>query len=163
MTLRPRPQKQKCRALLPENFALNPLVRQRVVEHLPFELAEHPPLRRETDSEWSRHLPEPEFQVAQLGSPVAMTQQPEAMPKCLEGFESSHVAGLPLMKRPARPPEHQFALAFGCREPTWRSSRGKPKARLPLPVAAERQPRPQFAPGVSVAVLLAAGRLSSKE
>src|SRR5262245_58146122 len=118
MILRPRAQK-KCRVLLPENFALNPMVRQPAVVHSPFELAEHPPPRRETGSEWSRRLPQPEFQLAQLGSPVAMTQQPEAMPKCLEGFESSHVAGLPLMKRLARLPEHQFALAFGCCEPNW--------------------------------------------
>ena len=113
-----RPQKQKCRALLPENFALNPLERQPAVEHSPFELAEHPPPRRERDSEWSPRLPEPEFQVRQFGSPVAMTQRREAMPNCLKGLDSAHVAGLPLAKRPARLPEHQFALAFGWREPT---------------------------------------------
>ena len=100
-----------------QNSPLNLWDLQPAVEHSPFELGEHPPTRRETDSEWSRRLPEPEFQVGQLGSPVAMKQQPEAMPKCL-GFESPHVAGLPLVKRPARLPEHQFALAFGCREPT---------------------------------------------
>jgi hypothetical protein len=147
MILRSRPQKQKCRALLPENFALNPFERQPAVEHSPFELAEHPQLRRETDSEWSRRLPEPEFQVGQLGSSVAMKQQPEAMPKCL-GFESPHVAGLPLVKRPARLPEHQFALAFGCHEPTWRLSRGKLRAQLLPQATAERQPPLPFAPGV---------------
>ena len=84
MSLRPRPQKQKCRASLPQNFPLNSLEQRVAVERSLFEPAEHRPAQRETDSESSRRLPEPEFQVGQLGSPVAMTQRREAMSKCFE-------------------------------------------------------------------------------
>ena len=89
MSLRPCPQEQSCRASVPQNFPLNSWERQPAVERSLFEPAEHRPAQRETDSESSRRLPEPEFQVGQLGSPVAMTQRREAMPKCFEGLESA--------------------------------------------------------------------------
>jgi hypothetical protein len=91
---------------------------------------------------------EPEFQLRQLGSPVAMTQRREAMPNCLKGFDSAHVAGLRLVKRPAHQPERQFALAFGCHEPTFRLSPGKSRAQLLPQATAERQPPLRFAPEV---------------
>src|SRR6266700_1843073 len=74
-----------------------------------FEPAEHRPARR---------LPEPEFQVGQLGSPVAMTQRREAWTTCFEGLEPLRVADSPLVRSPAHQPERQLALAFGCHEPT---------------------------------------------
>ena len=82
MSLRPCPQEQRCRASLPQHFPLHSFERRPAVERSLFEPAEHRPAQRETDSESSRRLPEPEFQVAQLGSPVAMTQRREAMTKC---------------------------------------------------------------------------------
>ena len=85
MSLRPCPQEQRCRASLPQHFPLNSLERRPAVERSLFEPAEHRPARRETDSESSRRLPEPEFQVAQLGSPVAMTQRREAMDEVFRG------------------------------------------------------------------------------
>src|SRR5262249_42746025 len=88
-------------------------------------------------------------------------QQPEAMPKCL-GFESPHVAGLPLVKRPARLPEHQFVLVFGCHEPTCGLSPGRPGAQLPPPATAGRPPPPRSAPGVLAELLSAAERSFSK-
>ena len=118
MSLCPCPQEQSYQASVPQNFPLNSWERQPAVERSLFEPAEHRPARRETDSESSRRLPEPGFQVAQLGSPVAMTQRREAMSKCFEGLES--LADLPLVKSPAHQPEPQFALAFGCHEPTCR-------------------------------------------
>ena len=87
-----------------------------MVEHSLFEPAEHPPARRETDSESSPRLPEPEFQARQLISTVAMTQRREAMSKCFEGLES--LAGLPLVKSPVHQPERQLALVFECHELT---------------------------------------------
>ena len=162
MILRLRPQKLSCRASALRNFRLNLLERQPAVEHSPFELAEHRPARRETDSEWSRRLPEPEFQVGQLGSPVAMTQRREAMPNCLKGFDSAEVAGLPLVKRPARQPERQFALAFGCHEPTLRLSPGRPGAQLPPPATAGRPPPPRSAPRVLAELALGRGTLVLK-
>ena len=82
MSLRPRPQEQKCQASLPQHSPVNSLDRRPAVERSLFEPAEHRPARRETDSESSRRLATPEFQVAQLGSPVAMTQRREAWTKC---------------------------------------------------------------------------------
>jgi hypothetical protein len=118
MNLRPCPQALKCRAALPQHSPLHSLERRPAVERSLFEPAEHRQARRETDSESSRRLPEPEFQVAQLGSPVAMTQRREARTKCFEGLEPPRVAGLPLVKSLAHQPERQLALAFGCHEPT---------------------------------------------
>ena len=153
-------QELKCRWSLPQDSPLHSLERRPAVERSLFEPAEHRPARRETDSESSRRLPEPEFQVGQLGSPVAMTQRREAMSKCFEGLES--LADLPLVKRPAHQPERQLALAFGCHEPTCRLSPGRPRARSPLRATAGRQPPPRFAPGAAAELLSAAERLSSK-
>src|SRR5258705_12569154 len=118
MSLRPCPQELKCRASLPHYFPLNSWERRPAVERSLFEPAEHRPARRETDSESSRRLPEPGFQVAQLGSPVAMTQRREARKARFEGLELPRAAGLLLVKSPAHQPERQLALAFGCHEPT---------------------------------------------
>ena len=90
MSLCPCPPEQSYRASVPQNFPLNSWERQPAVERSLFEPAEHRPGQCEMDSEWSRRLPEPEFQVGQLGSLVAMTQRREAMPKCFEGLESAH-------------------------------------------------------------------------
>jgi hypothetical protein len=158
MSLRLCPKKQKYRASLPQNFPLNSLERRPAVERSLFEPAEHRPARRETDSESSRRLPEPGFQVAQLGSPVAMTQRREATSKCFEGLEL--LADLPLVKRPAHQPERQLALAFGCHEPTCRLSPGRPRARLPLPATAGCQPPPRLAPAAAAALFSVAERLS---
>ena len=118
MSLRPYPQEQRCWASLPQYFLLNSLERRPAVERSLFEPAEHRPARRETDSEWSRRSATPEFQVAQLGSPVAITQRREAWTTCFEGLEPPSVAGLPLVKSPAHQPERQLALAFDYHEPT---------------------------------------------
>jgi hypothetical protein len=88
------------------------------VESWPFEPAEHRPARRETDSESLQRLPEPEFQIAQSDSPVAMTQSRQARTTCFERLELLRVAGLMLVKSPAHQPERQPALAFGSHEPT---------------------------------------------
>ena len=80
----PAEHRLKCRGALPQYFPLNSLVQRSAIERSLFEPAEHRPARRETDSESSRRLPEPGFQVAQLGSPVAMTQRREATSKCFE-------------------------------------------------------------------------------
>src|SRR6266567_1193776 len=109
MSLRPCPQEQRWRGSLPQYFPLNSLERQPAVERSRFEPAEHRPARR---------LPEPEFQVGQLGSPVAMTQRREAWTTCFEGLEPLRVADSPLVRSPAHQPERQLALAFGCHEPT---------------------------------------------
>ncbi len=84
MSLRPWPQELKCQASLPQYFPLNSSERRPAVERSLFEPAEHRPARRETDSESSRRLPKPEFQLGQLDSRVAMTQWREAMSKCFE-------------------------------------------------------------------------------
>ena len=162
MSLCPCPQEQSYRASVPQNFPLNSWERQPAVDRSLFEPAEHRPARRETDSEWSRRLSEPEFQIGQLGSQVAMTQRREAMLKCLEGLASAHVAGLPMVKNPAHQPERQLALAFGCHEPSCRLSQGRPGAQLPPRATAGRQPPPRFAPGASAGLASAAERLSSK-
>ena len=80
--MRPEPQNQQCRASVPQNFPLNLLEQRAVIERSLFEPAEHRQAGRETDSECSRRLPEPEFQVGQLRSLVAMTQRREAWTKC---------------------------------------------------------------------------------
>jgi hypothetical protein len=116
MSLRPSPLEQRCRASLPQYFPLHSFERRPAIERSLFEPAEHRPAQRETDSESSRRLPEPEFQVAQLNSPVVMTQRREAMSKCFGGLES--LADLPLVKGPAHQPERQLALIFECHEPT---------------------------------------------
>ena len=116
MHLRPGLQNQQCRASLPQNYPLNSLEQRAAVERSLFEPAEHRPARRETDSDWSRRLPAPELQVARLGSPVAMTQRREAMPKCFEGLEPAHEADLPLVKNPAHQQERRLPLAFGGHE-----------------------------------------------
>src|SRR5438477_5288596 len=159
MHLRPEPQNQQCRASVPQNFQLNLLEQRAVIERSLFEPAEHRQARRETDLESSRRLLELEFQAGQLGSPVAMTQRRVGWRNCLEGLELSCVADLPLVKSPAHQPERQFALAFGCPEPTCRLSTGKPQAQLPPPATQGRQPLPRFAPGFSVALLSAVERL----
>ena len=158
MSLGPPPQKQKRRASVPQHFPLNSLKQAAAVERSLFEPAEHRPAQRETDS--PRRLPEPEFQAGQLGSPVAMTQRREAMSKCFEGLES--LADLPLVKGLAHQPKRQLALAFGCHEPPCRLSPGRPRARLPLPATAGRQPPPRFAPDGAAELLSAVERLSSK-
>ncbi len=84
MSLRLCPQELRCRASLPQYFPLNSLEQRAAIERSLFEPAEHRPARRETDSESSRRLPKPEFQLGQLGSLVAMTQWREAMSKCFE-------------------------------------------------------------------------------
>lgn len=160
MSLRPCSQEQRCRASLAQDFPMNSLEPRAAVERSLFEPVEHRPAKRETDSESSRRLPEPEFQVGQLGSPVAMTQRREAMSKCFEGLEP--LADLPLVKCPAHQPKRQLALVFGCHEPTCRLSPGKPRARSPLPATAGRQPPPRFALGVSAELLSAAERLFSR-
>ena len=116
MSLRPSPLEQRCRASLPQYFPLHSFERRPAIERSLFEPDEHRPAQRETDSESSRRLPEPEFQVAQLNSPVVMTQRREAMSKCFGGLES--LADLPLVKGPAHQPERQLALIFECHEPT---------------------------------------------
>jgi len=118
MSLRSCPQEQRCRASLPQHFPLHSLERRPAVERALFEPAEHRPARRETGSESSQSLPAAEFQVAQLGSPVAMTQRREAWTTCFEGLEPPSVAGLPLVKSPAHQSERQLALAFDYHEPT---------------------------------------------
>ena len=110
MSLRPFPQEERCQASVPQHFPLHSLKRRRAIERSLFELAEHRPARRETDSESSRRLPELEFQAGQLTSIVAMTQLRKAMPKCFEWFES--LADLPRVKNPAHQPERQLALAL---------------------------------------------------
>ena len=160
ISLRPCPQGLKCRGALPQYFPLNSLVQRSAIERSLFEPAEHRPARRETDSESSRRLPEPGFQVAQLGSPVAMTQRREATSKCFEGLEPPMLAGLPLVKSPAHQPERQLALTFGCHEPTCRLSPGRPRAQVPLPATARRQPPPRFARDAAAALFSAAERLS---
>jgi hypothetical protein len=162
MSLRLGPQKQKCRASLPQHSPLHSLERRRAIERSLFEPAEHRPAQRETDSESSRRLPEPEFQVGQVGSPVSMIQRREARTRCFEGLEPLRLAGLPLVKCPAHQSERQLALAFGCHESTCRLSRGKPRAQSPLPATAGRQPPPRFAPGAAAELLSAAERLSSR-
>src|SRR5512132_122285 len=109
MSLRPCPQEQRCRASLPQHFPLNSLEQRPAVERSLFEPAERRPAQRETDSESSRRLATPEFQVAQLGSPVAMTQRREAWTKCCQGVEPLRVANSPLGKSPAHQPERQLA------------------------------------------------------
>jgi len=118
MSLRPCLQGLKWRASLGQHSPLHSLERRPAVERSLFEPAEHRRARRETDSESSRRLPEPEFQVAQSDSPVAITQRREARTTCFEGLELPRVAGLTLVKSPAHQPERQLALAFGCHEPT---------------------------------------------
>ena len=128
---------------------MNSLEQRVAVERSLFEPAERRPARREKDSESSRRLPEPEFQVGQLGSPVAMTQRREAMPKCFERIEPAHETDLPLVKSPAHQPERQLALAFGCHEPSCRLSQGRPGAQLPPRATAGRQRLPRLAPGAA--------------
>src|SRR5438874_5224176 len=118
MSLRPCPQEQRCRASPPQYFPLNSLERRPAVERSLFEPAEHRPARRETDSESSRRLATPEFQVAQMGSPVAMTQRREARATCFERLEPLRLADSPQVRSPVHQPERQLALAFGCHEPT---------------------------------------------
>jgi len=84
MSLRLCPEKQPCRASLPQHFPLHSSERRRGIERWVFEPAEHRLAKRETDSPSSRRLPKPEFQLQQLGSPVAMTQRREVMSKCFE-------------------------------------------------------------------------------
>src|SRR5947199_117101 len=86
------------------------------------------PIGCDTHLQSSRRLLELEFLAGQLGSLVAMTQRRVVWTNCLEGLELSCVADLPLVKSPAHQSKRQFALAFGCREPTCRLSRGKPRA-----------------------------------
>ena len=112
MSLRPCPQEQRCRASLPQHFPLHSFERRPAVERSLFEPAEHRPVKRETDSESSRRLQEPEFQVGQLRSPVAMTQRREGMPKCFEGLVSPSEAHLPPVKNPAHQQERQLPLAL---------------------------------------------------
>ena len=72
MILRRYSRKWSCRASVPQHLALNWLEQRAAVERSLFEPAEHRPARRETDSESSRRLPEPEFQAGQSTSAVAM-------------------------------------------------------------------------------------------
>ena len=60
--------KQSCLASAPQNFPLDLLEQQFVVERSLFEPAEHPKVRRETGSESWRRLPELECWVGQPGS-----------------------------------------------------------------------------------------------
>ena len=159
MSLR-RCWEQSYRVRVPRNFPPNSFEPRAPVERSLFEPAEHRPARRETDSGSSRHLPEPRFQVGQLGSPVATTQRREAWTTCFEGLELPRVAGLPLVKSPAHQPERQLALAFACHEPTCRLSPGRPEARLPLPAITGRQLPPRFAPTAAAALFSVAERLS---
>ena len=87
MSLRRGPQNPTYRAWEPRNFPLNSQERPPAVERSQFEPAEHRLAQRETDSEWSRPLLDPEFQLGQPGSPVAMTHRREARAKCLKGLE----------------------------------------------------------------------------
>ena len=112
MHLRPGPQNQQCRASVPQKFPLNWLEQRAAVERSLFEPAEHQPAQREIDSESSRRLPEPEFQLRRLVSSLAMTQRREAWTKCFEGLGPPRVAGLPLVKSPAHQREPQLALAL---------------------------------------------------
>src|SRR6516164_7216783 len=91
-----------------------------------------------------------------------MTQLRETMPNCLKGFDSAHVAGLSLVKRPAHQPERQFALVFGCREPACRLSPGRPGAQLPPPATAGCPPPPRSVLGAWGELLSAAERSFSK-
>src|SRR4029077_7079253 len=160
MSLRLQPQKQKYRGSLPQNFPLNSLEQRAAVERSLFEPAEHRPAQREMDSKSSRRLPEAGFQVAQLGSPVAMTQRREAMSKGFEGLEPPMLAGVPLVKVPAHQSERQLGLAFGCHEPICRLSPGRRRAQLPLPATTGHQPPPRFAPADASELFSAAERLS---
>src|SRR4030095_10810161 len=119
MSLRPCSQEQSCGASLAQDFPMNSLEPRAAVERSLFEPAEHRPAQRETDSESSRRLPEPEFQVGQVGSPVSMIQRREARTRCFEGLEPLRLAGLPLVKCPAHQSERQLALAFGWRGRVW--------------------------------------------
>ena len=112
MSLCRAPQNPTYRAWEPENFPLNSQERPPAVERSQFEPAEHRPAQRETDSEWLRHLLEPEFQVGQPGSPVATTRRGDAMAKCFEGLESPREVDLPLVKNPAHRQECQLPLAL---------------------------------------------------
>lgn len=76
-----------------------------------FEPAERRLARHETDSEWTRYLPEAEFPVGQPGSLVAMKQRRETV-KCLEGLEPPREIDLPLLKNPAHQQERQLPLAL---------------------------------------------------
>ena len=160
ISLRPCSQQQRCRASLPQHFPLHSFEPRPAVERSLFEPAEHRPARRETDSESSRRLATPEFQVAQLGSPVAMTQRREARTKCCQGVEPLRVVNSPLGKSPAHPQKRQLPLAFACHEPIGRLSPGRRRARLPLPAVEGRQPPAWFAPAVAAALLSAVERLS---
>ena len=79
----------------------------RAIERWLFGPAEHRPAKRETDSESSRRLPKPEFQLGQLDTRVAMTQWREALSKCFERLES--LADLSPVKIPGHQPERQLA------------------------------------------------------
>ncbi len=56
-------QRANCRALVPQNSALNRLALKPLVEHSQFEPAEHPPAESQADFEVSVHLSVPEFQA----------------------------------------------------------------------------------------------------
>ena len=109
----PRCWKQRYRASVPQNFLLNWLEHRVAVERSLFEPAEHPQVRRETDSELSQRLPEPRFRAERFDSPVAMQQRRAGTWLDLQGLEAAHVAGLPPVKNPAHPPERQLVWVFG--------------------------------------------------
>src|SRR5207249_6255797 len=156
MSLRPCPQKQKRRASLPQNFPLNPLEQRAAVERSLFEPAEHRPAQRETESESSRRLPEPEFQVGQVGSPVALPRRGWPWSERFEVLEQ-----LPVAKILARQSERQLAFVREYRESFCRSIPGKPRAQLPLLALTARQLRRRCASGDAAELLSAGERLSS--
>jgi hypothetical protein len=113
MCLRRYSRKQSCRAAALQNFPLDLLEPQPGVERSLFEPAERRPVRRGTDSGSLRRLPpEPEFQVGQLVSPVAMTQRRKVIPKCFERLEPAQAVDLPLVRNRAHQLERQLALAL---------------------------------------------------
>jgi hypothetical protein len=101
----------------PQNFPLNSRERQSAVERSLIEPVEYRPARREKGSDSLRRFRVPDFQVHQLGPPIAMRPRREALPKYFEGLGLTHETDLPLVKNPAHRLERLLPLAFECYEP----------------------------------------------
>ena len=108
MNLCQGPQNPKYRASEPQRFPPNFRKRPFAIEWSRLGPAERRLARHEMDSECSRHLLEPEFEVPPPGSSVVMTPQREAMANCSAGLESQRETDLPLAKNPAHRQERQL-------------------------------------------------------
>src|SRR5215469_10859078 len=96
-----------------------------------------------------------------------MTQRRQAMLKRFAGLGRVQLVDLTSVKaNPGHQPKRQPAWAFGSREPTCRSSPGRPRAQLRLPAIAAtktRQPLPRLAPAAWGEFFSLAERLFLKE